>query len=78
MALVVRAWGPTSVVMTVCDICGIGAGVTRYPDGPFCHAEDALVGGLCVDCRRLARRHPRRAARYRGLAGWRGRRALTA
>jgi hypothetical protein len=76
MALVVRVWGPTSVVMQVCDLCGVGAGVTRYHDGKYHHAEEVLRDGLCADCWRWASRNPRRAARYRRLTGWRGRRVM--
>jgi hypothetical protein len=39
------------MVMNVCRLCGIGAGVTIYPDGVvFVHAERELKDGYCRDC----------------------------
>jgi hypothetical protein len=78
MAVVVRMWGSRAAIMQVCRICGVGVGVTRYPDGPFAHAEArfhpvtiTLPGGerlhaddVCWDCARWATRNPARAARY--------------
>jgi hypothetical protein len=78
MPVVVRQWGSSSVIMQVCALCGVGAGVTRYPDGPWHHAEEVLRDGLCQDCRRWAARNPRRAARCLPWAAteWRGRREV--
>jgi hypothetical protein len=78
MAVIVRMWGSRAVIMQVCRICGVGVGVTRYPDGPFAHAEArfhsvavTLPSGerlraddVCWDCACWATRHPARAAGY--------------
>ena len=38
------------IEMDVCKSCGVGAGVTHYPDGDYIHACDKLVNDLCPDC----------------------------
>lgn len=48
-----NAW----VIMDVCRLCGIGSGVTVYPDGvTFVHTERSLRDGYCRDCWDLAHR----------------------
>jgi hypothetical protein len=49
--------GNASVVMDVCRLCGIGSGVTVYPDGvEFVHTERSLRDGYCRDCFDLTHR----------------------
>lgn len=43
-------WGCSTVEMEVCRSCGVGAGVTLYPDGPFVHQQTRLRHDLCDDC----------------------------
>ena len=56
--------GNGSVVMDVCRLCGIGSGVTVYPDGvEFVHTERSLRDGLCRDCYLAHRRANRNSNR---------------
>ena len=51
--------GNGSVVTDPCRLCGIGSGVTIYPDGVvFVHTERELKDGYCRDCWELVHRHP--------------------
>lgn len=45
------------VVMNVCRLCGVGSGVTVYPDGPFVHTQRRLHDDLCDACRASLVRH---------------------
>jgi hypothetical protein len=49
-------WGRSTVTMEVCRSCGVGAGVTLYPDGPFVHQQARLRSDLCDDCLALVLR----------------------
>jgi hypothetical protein len=43
-------WDGQRITMEVCEACGIGSGVTRYPDMAYQHAQATLREGLCDDC----------------------------
>ncbi|MBM4402281.1 MAG: hypothetical protein FJ044_03490 [Candidatus Cloacimonetes bacterium] len=38
------------VTMNICERCGIGVGVTDYPDMQFEHVYKELINGMCLGC----------------------------
>jgi len=36
--------------MNICERCGIGVGVTDYPDMQFEHVYKELINGMCLGC----------------------------
>jgi hypothetical protein len=61
-------WDGQQIVMEVCEACGIGSGVTRYPDMAYQHAQATLREGLCDDCFRAGAAADT-GGRQRGAAG---------
>ena len=43
-------WKNKKIDFECCEKCGIGVGVTKYPDREFRHQEKHLTEGLCSTC----------------------------